>query len=131
MTISARIASLIKERGLLQKTIAETVGVTPSTVNTWIKNDNESIPSSYIMPICRLLDVTPEELLDGTPRVEIREVIPDGYVKLNDTELNLINMLRELSWESQNIVINAAIMERRASVAQGIDGSGKGKEDVG
>ena len=131
MTISSRIAAALKEKGITQKAIAEVVNVTPSTVNTWIKTDSESIPSAYIMPICQLLDMQPEELLNGTTRKEVVEVVPEGYVELSDEEHHLIDILRQLDWMGRNVVLNAAIMELRSKSAQGNDSLGKGQEKMG
>lgn len=131
MTISSRIAAAIKEKGITQKAIAEVVNVTPSTVNTWIKTNSESIPSAYIMPICRLLDMQPEELLDGAARKEVVEVIPDGYVKLSEEEHRLIDLLRQLDWMGRNVVLNAAIMELRSRATQGNDSAAKGETKMG
>lgn len=131
MTISSRIAIAIKEKGITQKAIAEIINVTPSTVNTWIKTDSDSIPSSYIMPICRLLNMQPEELLDGAAHKETVEVIPDGYIKLSDEELHLVEILRKLDWMGRNVVLNSAIVELRSNTSQGNDSSAKSKANMG
>ena len=131
MTISMRIATALKQKGITQKTLAETVGLTPSSVNTWIKSNTDSIPSSCIMPICRLLDMQPEELLEGAPRRDVIEVIPDGYVKLSEDERRLVDLIRQLDWMGRNVVLNAAIMELRNNAVQGSDSTSKGEEKMG
>ena len=77
MTISARISNALKEKGIPQKAIAEAVDVAASTVSTWMKSNGDNIPSGYIMPICRLLDMQPEELLEGAEHRDVIEIIPD------------------------------------------------------
>ena len=131
MTISARISDLLRQKGITQKALAETIGVTPSTVNTWIKTDAESIPSAYIMSVCRLFEICPEELLDGTPGANTNATIPDGYEQLDESESRLISILRSLDWEGKNIVINAAIMEHRTNLASGKNPAGTREIDVG
>lgn len=133
MTISARISAALREKGVTQRDVAETVHVAPSTVNTWIKTNSESIPSAYVMPICRLLDMQPEELLEGAEHKEItvKESLPKGYVQLSENELRLVSIFRALDAESQIIVLNAAIVEKRSQTVQGNDGIGTGKEMLG
>lgn len=131
MTISSRIAAALKEKGITQKAVAEVVNVTPSTVNTWIKTNSESIPSAYIMPICRLLGMSPEELLEGAPHQDVVEVIPDGYVLLSEEESRLVGLLRQLDWMGRNVVLNAAIIELRSKAMQGNDSAAKGETKMG
>jgi transcriptional regulator with XRE-family HTH domain len=131
MTISSRIAAALKEKGITQKAVAEVVNVTPSTVNTWIKTNSESIPSAYIMPICRLLGMSPEELLEGAPHQDVVEVIPDGYVLLSEEESRLVGLLRQLDWMGRNVVLNAAIIELRSKAMQGNDSVAEGETKMG
>ena len=131
MTISSRIAAALTEKGITQKAVAEVVNVTPSTVNTWIKTNSESIPSAYIMPICRLLGMSPEELLEGAPHQDVVEVIPDGYVLLSEEESRLVGLLRQLDWMGRNVVLNAAIIELRSKAMQGNDSVAEGETKMG
>ena len=131
MTISARISNALKEKSIPQKAIAEAVDVAASTVSTWMKSNGDNIPSGYIMPICRLLDMQPEELLEGAEHRDVIEIIPDDYVQLSKAEQRLLNIFRGLDEESQIVVLNAAVMEKRASSAQGNDGAHEGKENMG
>lgn len=131
MTISARISNALKEKGITQKDVAEVVHVAPSTVNTWIKTNSESIPSAYIMPICHLLDMQPEELLEGAEHKAVAETIPEGYVQLTENEQRLVSIFRCLDDESQIVVLNAAIVEKRAAAALGSDGANAGAANMG
>lgn len=130
MTISARLAQLITDKGIRQKDIAEVCNVRPSTVNTWIKTNSESIPSAYIIPISQFLNISPIELLGGDP-CTATAAIPDDYVQLNDTEKKLITVWRELEWEGQIVVMNAAISEHRAVSMKGNGGNGESSQEVG
>ena len=120
MTISARISNALKENGIPQKAIAEAVDVAASTVSTWMKSNGDNIPSGYIMPICRLLDMQPEELLEGAEHRDVIEIIPDDYVQLSKAEQRLLNIFRGLDEESQIVVLNAAVMEKRALLRRGM-----------
>jgi len=131
MTIGARILVLLKERGITQKSLAEACNITPSTVNTWIKTDAESIPSSYILPISKVLGISADELLGCEPVPVVQEVIPDGYIHLDETEKKLIAILRELDWESQIVVMNAAVAEKRSNSAQGDNSVAASAANVG
>lgn len=133
MTISMRIYDALKERGITQKEVAEELHIAPSTVNSWIKSNNESIPSAYILPLCRLLSMRPEALLEGAEceDITIKEVVPEGYVKLSDNELRLVNLFRTLDADGQIVVLNAAIVEKRISSAQGDDGTDAGTSNMG
>ena len=131
MTISARISNPLKEKGIPQKAIAEAVDVAASTVSTWMKSNGDNIPSGYIMPICRLLDMQPEELLEGDEHRDVIEIIPDDYVQLSKAEQRLLNIFRGLDEESQIVVLNAAVMEKRASSANGMTALMRAKKILG
>ena len=73
----------------------------------------------------------PEELLEGAEHRDVIEIIPDDYVQLSKAEQRLLNIFRGLDEESQIVVLNAAVMEKRASSAQGNDGAHEGKENMG
>lgn len=104
MTISARIASLLRHTANTQKSIAELLHIRPSTVNYWIKSNAESIPSDYIMPLCRFFEVAPEELLEGN--LEERLV-------LTAEEHRLVRLFRTLPEDSKTLIIADAIREQR------------------
>ena len=72
------------------------------------------------MPICRLLDMQPEELLEGAEHRDVIEIIPDDYVQLSKAEQRLLNIFRGLDEESQIVVLNAAVMEKRALLRRGM-----------
>ena len=109
MSISERIASLAKEKGIKQNTIAEACGVTAATVSMWFKQATDSIPSGHIVPIAKLLGCAPMELLIGQ-----RYLLPQA----GDEAQRLIDMFDALSWEGKQIVMATAIQEsRRASEA--------------
>lgn len=110
MSISERILALAKEKNVKQKVIAETCGVPQSTLNTWLKSGTKSIPSAYIMPMCRLFDCSPYGLLGD---IEVEAARDGEQFVLTDDEARLIRMFRSLEWEGQTMVNATAIAEKR------------------
>lgn len=64
MIISERIFKILKEKGISQNAFAKAVGLSGSTVSDW-KTKKTNPSSDKIMTICRVLEVTPEQLLTG------------------------------------------------------------------
>lgn len=124
MTIAGRLSQLLKERGIMQKAIAEVCDLTPAAVSAWIKGDVDSIPSSYLAPICRFLDCSPAYLLG-------MEEDEGSSVKLTESEERLLSIFRKLDWEGQQLVIANAISESRRMVTKGGNGLGAGSSSVG
>ena len=104
MVITERIASLLREHHCTQRDLCLYLGVAPSTISDWFKRRNESIPSWYIVPLCRFFNVSPEELLTGQS---------DGLQLLDPDELTLIANCRKLDPEGRTVVQATAIAERR------------------
>ena len=111
MTISERMYRLIKEKKITQKTLSEVAGVSKSAVTIWFKTNTNTIPSSSIMPICKLLGITPSELLTGENQEQIVEEKTSN--KLTDDEEKLIAIYRQLDWQAKQMVTAAAIGELR------------------
>lgn len=104
MTISERIFKLLHNHSLTQKALADYLGIQPSTLNTWIKQNMEAIPSIYIMPICKLLCVTPEELLTGEN---------EDHINVTDDEYKLLSIYRSTDEDTRIIIMASAIKESR------------------
>lgn len=68
MTISERIFSLLEERGMSQKEFSERTGIAQSTISDWKRKKTNPV-SEKILIICKVLDVTPYELLSATEGV--------------------------------------------------------------
>ncbi|CCZ92657.1 putative uncharacterized protein [Coprococcus eutactus CAG:665] len=64
MTISERILLLLKKRNLTQSEFAKQVGIATSTISEW-KKKKTNPSTEKIMDICRVLQITPEQLLTG------------------------------------------------------------------
>lgn len=112
MTIANRLNELIAEKRIQKKQLAERIGVAASTLNTWLSR-GEDFPAQYVIPICGVLGISAEKLLEG--RDVPLPVIPDDYVQITAEERFLLDTLRNLDREGVIVVTNKAIEEARAS----------------
>ena len=71
MTISERIFELLEQRGMSQKEFSEKTGIAQSSISDWKRKKTNPV-SEKILIICKVLDVTPYELLGGTDGVGTR-----------------------------------------------------------
>lgn len=63
------------------------------------------------MPICKLLGITPSELLTGENQEQIANEEPS--IELTDDEEKLLAIYRQLDWQAKQMVTAAAIGELR------------------
>ena len=73
MTISERIFKLMDERGISQIEFVRMTGISQSTVSDW-KRKGTNPSADKILTICRVLNVTPYELLQESPEEEEQSV---------------------------------------------------------
>ena len=71
MTISELIFELLEQRGMSQKEFSEKTGIAQSSISDWKRKKTNPV-SEKILIICKVLDVTPYELLGGTNGVGTR-----------------------------------------------------------
>lgn len=117
MTIAQRLNELIAEKRIQKKQLAAGIGVAASTLNTWLSR-GEDFPAQYVMPICNILNISAEKLLEG--RNVPLPAIPDDYVQISEEERFLLETIRNLDREGVIVVTNKAIEEaRRVRSAQG------------
>lgn len=117
MTIANRLSELLREKKVQQKQLAQSLGISPSTVNTWLSR-GEDFPAQFVMPICKILNISAEKLLEG--RDVPLPTIPEDYVQLSEEERFLLDTIRGLDREGVIVVTNKAIEEaRRVRSAQG------------
>lgn len=84
MTISERIFKLLEERHMNQHEFSRRSGIPVATVNDWKRKGN--IPmADKIMTICRVLEVTPLELLKDDEEPELVKM--DWVLKPGDREI--------------------------------------------
>lgn len=126
-TIARNLEKIIREKGMTKKGFATQIGISPSTLQTWLDR-GEDFPSRYVMPSCLVLGVTPEYLLTGKG-VEI--LIPDEYIRLEKEELFLIEKFRALDAEGRVVVLNKEIEEARRLSAVSAQGSEELNKRVG
>ncbi len=108
MTISERIFERLKQLNMTQKEFGERTGILPSTISEWKKNKTN--PSSEkIMPICEVLDVTPEWLLSGIDGAGSREDSRDYYTVKKNTDMGrLIGYYNQLQPQMRDRVLGYA-----------------------
>lgn len=88
MIISERIFKILKDKNMTQKEFAGKVGIGNSTVSEWKKRKTN--PSAdKIMDICRVLDVTPEQLLTGKGIDEVSDA-DNCEIQISPTEQKLV-----------------------------------------
>lgn len=123
MTIANRLNELIAEKRIQKKQLAERIGVAASTLNTWLSR-GEDFPAQYVIPICNVLEISAEKLLEG--RDVSLPKIPNDYVQLSEEERFLIDTIRGLDREGVIVVNNKAVEEaRRVRSAQGNTADGR------
>lgn len=97
MTLGKRIATLLQNRGMQQKELAETIGITEATMSRYISGEREPKPE-MLANIATALHTTSDYLL-GIERDEfdlpkVRRMIARNASALSDAEKKeLINAL--------------------------------------
>lgn len=90
------IAQKRKEKNLTQMQLAEVLGVSNKTVSKW-ENGNCMPDYSIIKPLCKELEITVSELMDGEEKDDIHE---------NAEDMRIMFLLRRVySLEKQNKTI--------------------------
>jgi len=64
MIISERIFKILEDKNMSQSAFAKQVGLASSTISDW-KTKKTNPSADKIMDICRVLEITPEQLLTG------------------------------------------------------------------
>ena len=84
MTINEKIFKILDEIHMSQAEFARRTGIPVTTVSDW-KHTNHVPAADKIMPICKVLGITPEELLmdEEVPPVKVQDyVLQHGDVQL-------------------------------------------------
>ena len=102
MTLFQRINTMLEERGIMKKTLAEYMGVGSSTFHTWSSANIDTIPSEYIPSIARFFNITCDELLTGET-----QIVP------HEDERRLLEIYRTLDWSSKQMVLAKLVEEDR------------------
>lgn len=108
--MSIEIGKLIKTRlRQMKKTqgwLAEKAGVSNNAVSKWIKTGK--LKRENVQPVADLLGITADQLLAGSPAVEI--VPPDDTTieRLNAEEKELVSLHRISMKEGRDMIMSAA-----------------------
>lgn len=105
MIISEKIFELIRERGMTQKEFSIKTGIAQGSISDW-KRKNTNPSADKILIICKVLNVTPEELLSATDTVSKRSNPSDYLVVDKSSEIGSILMeIQEMDETSRNRII--------------------------
>ena len=85
-SIGEFIQILRKEKGLTQKELAEIIGLSDKTISKW-ENGNSLPDTSMLLPLCKALDVSVNELLS------CERIPPEDYSM--KAEENIMALLQE------------------------------------
>lgn len=107
MTIAKRLNELCRIKGVRKAVLAEKIGVPQSTMQTWIARD-EDFPARFVVPISRILGVSPVYLLTGEESPDDLPLPP-----LPEDEMSLLTLYRSLPREGRVMVECKAIEEVR------------------
>lgn len=85
MKIIEIIFEKMNEKGIKQQELADKLGIRKSVVSSW-KKRNTNPPLEYIVQICELLEISPNELL-GYSNNTIEEI----YKKLTEEDREIVD----------------------------------------
>lgn len=98
MLISDRIFQILKEKSITQKEFSEKTGIPQSTISDW-KGKKLNPASDKIMVICKVLEISPSELL---AEASVERGNTDVMTLQKDSEdYMLLEQIRSLSEESR------------------------------
>ncbi|RXE60653.1 helix-turn-helix domain-containing protein [Acetivibrio mesophilus] len=94
------IAQERKRKNLTQKQLAELLGISDKTISKW-ERGNGFPEVSLLLPLCRQLDISLNELLTG------ERVSEEEYRK--KAEENMVNLVREAQESKKKIILSAMV----------------------
>lgn len=89
-----------KRKGYTQKQLSEKLGISDKTVSKW-ERGNGFPEVSLLLPLCRELDITVNELLAG------ERVSEEDYRK--KAEENMVNLVKEAQESKKKIILSAMV----------------------
>ena len=104
MIISERIFKILKEKNMSQNAFAKQVGLASSTISDW-KTKKTNPSADKIMDICRVLEVTPEQLLTGKGIDEdFVDVMGEDKVesRISQADMSIIQDIHGMKKEQRN-----------------------------
>lgn len=104
MLISERIFKILKDKNMSQNAFAKQVGLASSTISDW-KRKKTNPSADKIMDICRVLEVTPEQLLTGKgideDYVEIKHMKVNTEVEISKTDIRILTDIHSMKNEQR------------------------------
>ena len=104
MLISERIFKILKDKNMSQNAFAKQVGLASSTISDW-KRKKTNPSADKIMDICRVLEVTPEQLLTGKgideDYVEIKHKKVNTEVEISKTDIRILTDIHSMKNEQR------------------------------
>lgn len=94
------IASERKRKAYTQKQLSEKLGISDKTISKW-ERGNGFPEVSLLLPLCKELDITVNELLSG------ERVSEEDYRK--KAEENMVNLMREAQESKKKIIMSAMV----------------------
>lgn len=109
MEINQRIVKLLSEKNLTQKELCQNIGVSPSTLNNWLKL-NRSIPSEYLIPISEFFNVSVYYLLSDDENIP--KLLSNEQQEMKKLLQGIINMLEDSLLEARTILTSVSEDEK-------------------
>lgn len=97
MKLIDKIIQLLEASGKKQKELAEAIGLSPQTLNGWIKNGRDPL-TDYVIPICGFFQISPNDLFD----------FDAATIGLDEEEQELLSMFRGLDRKGRRAVLHEA-----------------------
>lgn len=72
--LTGRLASLLREKGMSQKELAEKTGITPATISRYVNNERAPRPI-LLAKIAKALDVLPKDLTGNDEEREVDDAV--------------------------------------------------------
>ena len=101
LLIGRFIAEERKRKAYTQKQLAEKLGISDKTVSKW-ERGNGFPDVSLLLPLCKELDITVNELLSG------ERVSEEDYRK--KAEENMVNLVKEAQESKKKIILSAMVI---------------------
>ena len=99
MIISERIFKILKDKNMSQNAFAKKVGLASSTISDW-KTKKTNPSADKIIDICKVLNVTPEQLLTGEGIddncIEYKSISTSNEPEFSKADIRIMKDIHEL-----------------------------------
>lgn len=93
MNLGNRLLNLRKAKGLSQEEVAEKLDVSRQTISKW-ETDQSTPDFDKIIPLCKLYEISSDELLTGNISSKKEKIINNGDINLYDKKINEENKIK-------------------------------------